>query len=36
MNRELNALFDLCLSLYMGHMGVMVYIDCTLKNFMYF
>jgi hypothetical protein len=28
--------FSMCLSLYMEYMGVMVYMDCTLINFMHF
>jgi hypothetical protein len=28
--------FSMCLSLYMWYMGVMVYMDCTLNNFLHF
>jgi hypothetical protein len=28
--------FFMCLSLYMGYMGVMGYMDCTLNNFIHF
>jgi hypothetical protein len=28
--------FLMCLSLYMWYMGVMVYMDCTLNNFVHF